>query len=95
MKFDVVGFYPSIDENFLNQSLNFAKTFQAIGPAQIEIIQHYQKSLLFDDSFCWVKRENEMFDVTMGSYDGAEVSELVRLFRLDKLSNLFEKHLVS
>ena len=35
-----------------------------------------------------------MFDVTMGSYDGAEVCELVGLFMLDKLSNIFEKNLV-
>ena len=30
----------------------------------------------------------------MGSYDGAEVCELVGLFMLDKLSNIFEKNLV-
>ena len=68
LKFDVVEFYPSIGENLLNQALNFAKTFQAIAPEQIEIIQHCQKSLLFDDSSSWVKRENEMFDVSVSVY---------------------------
>ena len=32
--------------------------------------------------------------LTMGSYDGAEVRDLVRLFVLDKLTNSFEKNLV-
>ena len=41
-----------------------------------------------------VKQENEMFDVTMGSYDGVEVCKLVGLFMLDKLSNIFEKNFV-
>ena len=35
-----------------------------------------------------------MFDVTMGLYDGAELCELVGLFVLNKLSNIFEKNLV-
>ena len=56
LKFNVVEFYPSIGENLLNQALNFAKTFQAIAPEQIKIIQHCRKSLLFDDSSSWVKR---------------------------------------
>ena len=89
----MVEFYSSIGETLLNQALNFAKTFQAIAQEQIEIIQYCRKSLIFDDSSSWVKRENEMFDVTMGSYDGAEVCELVGLFMLDKLSNIFEKNL--
>ena len=32
------------------------------------------------------------FDVTVGSYDGAEVCEIVGLFMLDMLSKLFEKN---
>ena len=32
------------------------------------------------------------FDVTMGSYDGAEVCEVVGLFMLDMLSKSFEKY---
>lgn len=35
-----------------------------------------------------MKKENESFDVTMGSYDGAEVCELVGLFILSKLTNV-------
>ena len=46
---------------------------------------HSRKSLLFRKDEVWVKRENPSFDVTMGSYDGAEVCELVGLFILDKV----------
>ena len=41
----------------------------------------------------WVKKDTSVeFDVTMGSYDGAEVCEIVGLFILDMLSKLFEKN---
>ena len=37
----------------------------------------------------WVKKGNDtLFDVTMGSFDGLEICELVGLYLLDKLSNL-------
>ena len=38
-----------------------------------------------------LKRNNELFDVTMGSFDGDEVCELVGLYLLDKLSKLLGK----
>ena len=34
---------------------------------------------------------NSLFDVTMGSYDGAEIFELVSLYILEKLSKEFGK----
>ena len=40
----------------------------------------YTKTLLFHDDTPWVKSGNEEFDVPMGSYDGAEVCELVGFF---------------
>ena len=41
-------------------------------------------SLLFVKGNPWVKRSSE-WDVTMGSFDGAETCELVGLFMLDQL----------
>ena len=35
---------------------------------------HARKSLLFEKTSVWVKKDNSDFDVTMGSYDGAEFS---------------------
>ena len=51
---------------------------------------HARKSLLFTHRSSWIKKNgNPNFDVTMGSYDGAELCELVGLFVLNKLSNLY------
>ena len=45
--------------------------------------------MLFHDGNAWVKKEgNPLFDVTMGSYDGAEVCELVGLYLFGKLAPL-------
>ena len=37
-------------------------------------------------------KKDGLFDVTMGSYDGAEVSELVGTFLLDKISVKYDKN---
>ena len=52
---------------------------------------HSRKSLLFNEGKPWCKRNSaNMFDVAMGSYDGAEICELVGLFILDKLRAEFK-----
>ena len=45
--------------------------------------------LLFDKNEVWVKKDSPDFDVTMGSFAGAEVCELVRLYLLDILRKGF------
>ena len=51
---------------------------------------HSRKSLLFADNKHWVKKEGDPdFDVTMGSYDGAELCELVGLYILYRLGQRF------
>ena len=57
----------------------------------IKTIYHARKSLLFDKDNVWVKKDNPEFDVTMGSYDGAELCELVGLYLLDLLTKEFGK----
>eukprot|EP00794_Sanderia_malayensis_P008522 gene8522-biopygen6821 len=52
---------------------------------------HSRKSLLFNDNNAWMKKDNSNFDVTMGSYDGAEVCELVGLLILNNLCNTYGK----
>ena len=90
--FDIDNFYPSISENLLTSAINHAKKYTNITNQDINIIMHSRKSLLFDNGTAWVKKDNEsMFDVTMGSYDGAEVCELVGLFILNILCNKYGK----
>ena len=51
---------------------------------------HARKSLLFDYEEPWVKNgDSPMFDVAMGSCDGAEICELVGLFILHRLNTAY------
>ena len=88
--FDIVDFYPSISEDLLRLSLEYAKQHTTVSEQEVEIILHSRKTLLFDKNDPWVKRgDSPMFDVAMGCYDGAEVCELVGLYILHKLSSKF------
>ena len=91
IKFDIVDFYPSITEELLMKSLNYARSIEAIDKNVVNIIMHSRKSLLFDRDNVWVKKENSNFDVTMGSYNGAELFELTGLYIIDIFSNEFGK----
>ncbi len=92
ISFDIVDFYPSISENLLDQALFWASNLATITKDEISIIKHARKSVLFNDGKPWTKKDsNSLFDVTMGSYDGAEICELVGLFILNKLGQKFGK----
>ena len=85
-------FYPSILEELLNRSIWFARSIATISETVINIIHHSRKSLLFDKTSAWVKKgNNSLFDVTMRSYDGAEICELVGLYVLNRLSTVIDQ----
>ena len=85
---DVVEFYPTITEDVLKKALEWASQFVDISEQEKEIIIKAKKSLLFNSGQAYVKRANKKFDVTMGSFDGAETCDLVGLFLLSKLQHL-------
>ena len=89
LKFDIVEFYPSISVSLLSKALNFATKFVTITEQERKIIFHATKSVLIHKGATWTKRgtnsQDELFDVTMGGYHGAEICELVGLFMLDGL----------
>ena len=88
--FDIVEFYPSITEQLLIKALNFASNYQSISKEHTEIILHTKKSLLFREGTPWTKKSQEtMFDVTMGSFDGAETCEVVGSYLLSILKKKF------
>ena len=76
IKFDIVDFYPSINKELLNKALAFAMSHVAISEDDLELINHTKSSLLFDGTSTW-KKKSGVFDVTMGSYDGAECCEIL------------------
>jgi hypothetical protein len=71
-------------------SLNFLTLTFIIKILSQSIHMHARKSLLFTDDKPWIKRDGTLFDVTMGSYDGAEVCDLIGLYLLTGLKQKFE-----
>ena len=92
IRLDIDSFYPSITESLLSKAISFAKNYTTISDKDIDIIMHCRKSLLFDNETAWTKKNHgSMFDVTVGSFDGAEVCELIGLFLLNNLSERYGK----
>ena len=98
LKFDIVEFYPSITKQLLSRAIKFAEKFVDIPSEEIDIIYNSCKSILHSRGKAWVKKKNQseeqVFDVAMGSYSGAEVCELIGLYMLNGLSNIFGKEMV-
>ena len=84
-KYDIQSFYPSITQDILLKAINFAQTLMFIPECDINIIMQSRENLLFHKGEAWKKKKGN-FDVAMGSYDGAEICELIGLFMLNKLS---------
>ena len=90
--FDIDSFYPSITESLLSKAISFAKNYTTINDKNIDIIMQCRKSLLFDNETAWTKKNHSsMFNVTMGSFNGAEVCGLIGLFLLNNLSEKYGK----
>ena len=84
--FDVVEFYPSISETLLQRALDFAANYVTISDDDRHIILQAKQSLLFNNGNPWQKRNTgTLFDVTMGSCDGAETCKLVGIYMLSQL----------
>ena len=81
MQYDIEEFYRSISENLLKKAIDYARSFVSISSKEEETIMHCRKSLIFNNSDIWIKKDgNKEFDVTMGSFDGAEICELLGLY---------------
>ena len=87
--FDIKDFYPPIKEDLLIETLEFAKQHVTIKSKDRETIFHARKSLLYNEGEPWIKKQSNSFDVTMGSYDGAEVCELIGIFMLSLIGNKY------
>ena len=81
--FHVCDFYPSINEKLLSKALDFASEYRPISRHERDIILHAKCSLLFSNDSSWDKKSsNNLFNVTMGSFDGAETCKLVGCYML-------------
>ena len=81
IQLDIKEFYPSINEGILTNAIQFAELNTTIDDKDLSLIMHCRKSLLFFGNETWKKKSTEScFDVTVGSFDGAEICELVGLY---------------
>ena len=87
IKFDIESFYPSISQDLLRKALKFAGKVSFISKEDQEIIMCACNAFLFSKGQPWKKKNiDNLFDVTMGSYCGAEVAETVGLYLLNKMT---------
>ena len=74
----------------LSKALDFASKYRPISRHERDIILHAKRSLLFSSDSTWEKKSsNDLFDVTMGSFDGAETCELVGCYLLSLLTDKY------
>ena len=95
MVFDIECFHPSTSEKLFNKAIQYTKNILEIPDHDMIIIVHSRKSFLFHENKPQVNKEgNKDFDVTMGSTNKVEISELVGLLMLSKLVHLFQDNLM-
>ena len=86
---DIKEYYPSITEETLDKVISFASNHNTVSLEDIRVIKHSRKLLLFHLEQAWKKKESSScFDVTMGSYDGAELCKLIGIFTQSVLKDI-------
>ena len=74
IQLDIKEFYASITEKSLKNAIVFRENYISISKKNIRIVKYCRKSLLFYWNEAWkAKDADTTFDVTMGSYDAAEL----------------------
>ena len=88
LMFDIKDFYPTIKEDLLIEALEFAKQHVTIKSKDRETIFHARKPLWYKGA-PWIKKQSNIFDVTIQSYDGTELCELIGVFMLSLIGNKY------
>ena len=91
MQFYIEEFYPFISKGFLIEAIDHAQSLVNINKEEIKTIMHSCKSLLFNNTSVWIKREG---DPDFGSFDDVEICELVGVYILNVLGEKYGKERV-
>ena len=92
IKFDIVKFYPFISEPILETAIRFAEGHVEVTVEEKRMIFYCWKSLHFYKNEPSKKKDsNSCFDVTMGSYEGAELFKLIGIYLLSQLCTIISK----
>ena len=84
IQLDIVDYYPSISKKLFDQVIDFASKLAPISDLEKKILHNARKSVLFYDNDIWSKKTG-LFDITMGAYDGAQITDLVGIYILHML----------
>ena len=76
-------------ERSFNKAINYTKPFVIISKEKVKALMDSRKSLLFNNKSRQVKRGNPDFDVIIGSFDAAEICELVGVYILNILGEKY------
>ena len=92
VKFDIISFYPSITRKLLLNAMHWAKEHTEMSEVEVATILNARNTFLFRNKQPWIKKnekgEKENFDVSMGSNDSSECSDLVGLYILAEISKI-------
>ena len=73
-------FYPLITVDILENVITFTKTCISINDFDLRIVRHCRKPLLFSNDDVWKKKSTtSCFNITMGSYDGADIRTVFQI----------------
>ena len=86
IQFELIYFYPSITKELLLHSMHLARNYTDITQEELAIILACWKFVLFYNNTTWEKTTTDNFDVTMGSFDHAQIADLVGIYILDTLN---------
>lgn len=86
--FDIKHSYLTITKELLSKHLYFAPTKLQISKDDKKIIYHYRKLLLLEKENMWMEKGRDLLDLAMQTYDGMEVSKLIRAFVLEKICEI-------
>ena len=85
IQIDIVDYYPSVSRELFDRAVQFARNFVDIDERTVKIILNARKTILHHNDGIWSKNSNSDFDIAMGAYDGAEVTDLIGLYILHNL----------
>ena len=95
IQFDICDYYGSISEKLFGEAVDWAKSVTFVSDDEIDIMLQSKRSLLFDGKDTWKRKLKEGctndFNIGMGSFDGAESTDLIGLYLLSKLKHLNAK----
>ena len=86
--FDIQDYYTSISEELFKEALEWADSMVKFSEKEIGVIMESKRTLLYDGHHLWKKKGAGDFLIAMGSWDGAESTDIVGLFLLDKMRGL-------